>query len=163
MHAFTITLTRAQLRAALIFAADKDIRYYLNAVCLEVGECGDCRLISTDGHRLAVLAVGDHPSAAPGEYLIPRDVIKAIKRAGRSTSKTVELDITHNKTEDGNTGGRVMVRSADDIIAGGALVDGKFPDWQRVAPQPSQMSGEPAAFNAFYLGDIGEARVERSS
>lgn len=66
MNTFTITITRAQLRAALIFAADKDIRYYLNAVLLEVGECGDCRLVAADGHRIAVLSAGDHPHAVPG-------------------------------------------------------------------------------------------------
>lgn len=160
MSKFTITITRAQLRAALIFAADKDIRYYLNAVLLEVGECGDCRLVATDGHRLAVLAVGDQPGALAGEYLIPREVIKPIKRAGRLTPATVDIEIEPARSADGNTGGRVLVRCGDDIIAGGALVDGKFPDWQRVIPEPSRMSGEPAAYNAFYLGDIGAALVE---
>lgn len=43
---FSIDVTRAQLRAALIFAGDRDIRYYLNGVCLHVGECGDARLES---------------------------------------------------------------------------------------------------------------------
>lgn len=151
MAQFTITLTRAQLRAALIFAADKDIRYYINGVLLQVGECGDCRLIATDGHRLAVLDVGDHPGATPGEYIMPRDALKAVKRATRNGSKTVDLQID---------GGRVMITDGGDIIAGGLLIDGKFPDWQRVCPEPSRMSGELGTFNAFYLADIGAALVE---
>lgn len=151
MTQFAITLTRAQLRAALIFAADKDVRYYLNGVCLEVGECGDARLVATDGHRLAVLAVGDHPAAVPGEYLIPRDVLKPIKRASRTTGADVSIMID---------GGRVMVAAGTEIIAGGLLIDGKFPDWQRVCPDPERMSGEPGTYNAQYVADIAGALIE---
>lgn len=151
MAQFAITLTRAQLRAALIFAAEKDVRYYLNGICLEVGECGDARLVATDGHRLAVLAIGDHPDAVPGEYLIPRDVLKPVKRASRATGADVSLQID---------GGRVVVASGADIIAGGLLIDGKFPDWQRVCPDPETMSGEPGCYNAAYLADIRAALIE---
>lgn len=159
MAQFTITLTRAQLRSALIFAAEKDIRYYLNGVLLQVGECGDCRLVATDGHRLAVLAVGDHPGATPGEYIIPREAIKPVKRASRTNGQSVQVDICI-PAENGDTRGTALIKSGADIIAGGALIPGKFPDWQRVCPEPSRMSGEPGTFNAFYLGDIGAALVE---
>lgn len=153
MAQFTITLTRTrtQLRAALIFAADKDIRYYLNGVMLQVGECGDCRLVATDGHRLAVLAVGDHPGATPGEYIIPRDALKAVKRASRANSAAVAVQID---------GGRVMIADGADIIAGGLLIDGTFPDWQRVCPDPDTMSGERGEYRAEYLADIGRALAE---
>lgn len=151
MAQFAITLTRAQVRAALIFAADGDIRHYLNGVCLEVGECGDTRLIATCGSQLAVLAVGDHPAATPGEYIIPRDVLKAIKRAGRKVPAEISLQID---------GARVIVASGDEILSGGQIIDGKFPDWQRVCPEPERMSGEAGSFDARYLANIRTALLE---
>lgn len=160
MTNFKITLTRAQLRAALIFSADRDIRYYLSGVCLHVGDCGDARLVATDGHRLAVLSVGDHPGAQPGEYIIPREAIKQIKRASRSKPETVDIEIEAQHAPSEVPVGRVLIKSGVDIIADAALIDGKFPDWQRVIPEPSRISGEPATYNAFYLGDIAAALVE---
>lgn len=148
---FTVTLTRAQLRAALIFAGDKDIRYYLNGVLLQVSEGKDARLVATDGHRCAVVTVGDHAAAVPGDYILPRDALKAIKRATRNTGDTVDLTIE---------GGRVVISAGADIISGGALIDGKFPDYQRIIPDPARMSGEVGSFRAEYLADIGRAAQE---
>lgn len=150
---FSIEVTRAQLRAALIFAGDRDIRYYLNGVCLHVGECGDARLVATDGHRLAIVKLCDQSSATPGEYLITRDVLKTIKKAGRLDKIPLLLSI------DGDT--FQIVDQADRAILGGArLIDGKFPDFQRVIPDPSTMDGAPGTFNAAFLADIQKALIE---
>lgn len=148
---FNIMIERARLRAALIFAAHKDIRYYLNGVLLEIDEARSARLVSTDGHRLAVVVLADQADAMPGQYLIPRDVIKPIKRASRTTGAWVSLSID---------GDRVSVTNGDEIISGGRLIDGKFPDWQRVLPRPETMSGEAGTFNGHYLGDIATAAIE---
>ncbi len=148
---FTVTIKRAQLRAALIFAADKDIRYYLNGIMLEIDEVKSARLVATDGHRLAVVALQDQPGARAGEYLIPRELIKSVKRATRNTSEFIELHID---------GERVTIAEGEAIIAGGKLLDGKFPDWRRVMPDPKTMSGAPGVFKASYLGDIGAAAIE---
>lgn len=150
---FSIEVTRAQLRAALIFAADKDIRYYLNGVCLHVGECGDARLVATDGHRLAIVKLCEQSSAAPGEYLIPRDILKTIKKAGRLDTIPLLLTI------DGD-GFQLEDQAARAIIGGAKLIDGKFPDYQRVIPIPENMDGTPGAFNASYLADIQKALNE---
>ena len=140
---FSIEVTRAQLRAALIFSAVKDIRYYLNCVCLHVGECGDARLVATDGHRLAIVKLCDQSSAAPGEYLIPSDTLKTVKKAGRLDKLPLLLTVD---------GGRFSLADQSDgaILCGSKLIDGKFPDFQRVTPMPENMSGEPGAFNAAY-------------
>lgn len=150
---FSIEVTRAQLRAALIFAADKDIRYYLNSVCLHVGECGDARLVATDGHRLAIVKLCEQSSAAPGEYLIPRDILKTVKKAGRLDTIPLLLTI------DGD-GFQLEDQAARAIIGGAKLIDGKFPDYQRVIPIPENMDGTPGTFNASYLADIQKALME---
>jgi len=149
---FTIETDRNKLRAALIFAADKDIRFYLNSVCLHVDECGGARLVATDGHRLAIITLGDYPAAAPGEYLIPRDAIKAIKKASGRSFNGVNVEIDAD---------RFTLSAYDEIIGGGKLIDGKFPDFQRVTPaNVDDWSGQAATFNADYLHDIKRALIE---
>lgn len=150
---FSIEVTRAQLRAVLIFAAEKDIRYYLNGVCLHVGECGDARLVATDGHRLAIVKLCNKSSATPGEYLIPRAVLKTVKKAGRLDKLPLLLTIAGD--------GFQLVDQYDDSILGGAkLIDGRFPDYQRIIPIPENMDGTPGTFNASYLADIQRALIE---
>lgn len=149
---FTIETERNKLRAALIFAADKDIRFYLNSVCLHVDECGGARLVSTDGHRLAIITLGDYPAAAPGEYLIPRDSIKSIKKASGRSFNGVNIEIDAD---------RFTLTAYDEILGGGKLIDGKFPDFQRVTPASvDDWSGQAATFNADYVHDIKRALVE---
>lgn len=147
---FSIDITRANLRAALIFAAKGDIRYYLNSVCLHVGECGDARLIGCDGHRLGLVHLCDASGAAPGEYIIPREAVENIKKAVRGfDGLTLAIDGEAFTISD-NYGGA--------IIAGGKLVDGKYPDWQRVMPQT--FSGEAGNYNPQYLFDVSKAVKE---
>ena len=150
---FSIEVTRAQLRAALIFSAVKDIRYYLNCVCLHVGECGDARLVATDGHRLAIVKLCDQSNAAPGEYLIPGDMLKTIKKAGRLDKLPLLLTVD---------GERFNLADQYDgaILCGSKLIDGKFPDYQRIIPIPENMDGTPGTFNASYLADIQKALIE---
>jgi len=150
---FSIELTRSALRAALIFAAKNDIRYYLNCVCLHVGECGDARLVATDGHRLAIVKLCDQSSAAPGEYLIPGDMLKTIKKAGRLDKLPLLLTVD---------GERFSLADQYDgaILCGSKLIDGKFPDYQRIIPIPENMDGTPGTFNASYLADIQKALIE---
>jgi len=150
---FTIEIKRAQFRAALIFAADKDIRHYLNSVCLHVGECGDARLVATDGHRLAVVQVCSESAAAPGEYLIPRDALKAIKKAGRYDAPGLLLNITGDRFT-------LVDPIGGAIVGGDKLIDGRFPDWRRVIPDPAVMSGAAGCYQASYLADIQKAMVE---
>lgn len=150
---FTIEVTRAQIRAALIFSADKDIRYYLNGIMLHVGECGDARLVATDGHRLAVVKICDESSATPGEYIIPNEPLKAVKKASRSSSQDLFLTIEGDNF-------RLVDIPENAILCGAHLIDGKFPDYQRVVPMPENMSGAPGTYNPAYLADIQKALIE---
>ena len=53
MNKSTITLSSDKLLAALLFAGDNDVRYYLNGVQVEATE-SQTRLHSTDGHTGSV-------------------------------------------------------------------------------------------------------------
>ena len=89
-----IKITHETLKALLIIAAKDDIRYYLKSVCVDVTDKGTA-LVACDGHRLLAVPADDVTDAMPGEYIIPRESIAAIKpcKAGRVTLP-LELTIT---------------------------------------------------------------------
>jgi DNA polymerase III subunit beta len=123
----TLTLPQKALKDALRLVqfamAVQDIRYYLNGVLFSVD--GDTlRVVATDGHRLsfASRALGsDHGSV---EAILPRKtVIELIKLLGDG-DEPVSLAIGSNQVR----------FSFGDIEIVSKIVEGKFPDYQKVIP-----------------------------
>ena len=120
-----ITLKTSVLRAALICAAKKDLRYYLQGVCVSINHPSVAMVYGTDGH---VMFAGQCPIqlvyGAPKNYgdqiIIPSDTIKAIdKRA-----EFIDLE-----TIDGG--------AKDYYLLGNArfqAIDARYPDISRVVP-----------------------------
>lgn len=143
-----ITIDHSALRALLICAAKQDLRYYLKGVCVDARANGDVVLVATDGHRMLAYPVAADAieALAPGEYIIPREALEAVKpcKAGRTTLPiTIEIDVAR-RLENKITGATSTVTP---------LIDGKYPDWRRVIPK--SVSNEPAQFQADYIGDFG--------
>ena len=123
----TLTLPQKALKDALRLVqfamAVQDIRYYLNGVLFSV-DGGTLRVVATDGHRLsyASRALGsDHGSV---EAILPRKtVIELIKLLGDG-DEPVSLAIGSNQVR----------FSFGDIEIVSKIVEGKFPDYQKVIP-----------------------------
>jgi DNA polymerase-3 subunit beta len=123
----TLTLPQKALKDALRLVqfamAVQDIRYYLNGVLFSV-DGGTLRVVATDGHRLsfASRALGsDHGSV---EAILPRKtVIELIKLLGEG-DEPVSLAIGSNQVR----------FSFGDIEIVSKIVEGKFPDYQKVIP-----------------------------
>ena len=145
-----IEVSRAQLRASLIFASERNVRYYLIGVCLDVGAYGDARLVASDGHAMAVVKLCDQSDAVPGKYILPYDLLKNIKKASRYDTPLI-------LTIDGN---QFRLNDGDSIQCGGNLVDAKFPAWEKVVHVPEIESITPGAFEATYLANIQKALKE---
>lgn len=132
------TIRTNELKALLICAGKKDIRYYLNGVYFESSPHG-LVAVATDGHRLLAVNI---PIKHNNEVkaIIPRALIEiAVK------TKMTEIDITLD-------GEHVTLASAGQSTSG-ALCEGKFPDYKRVIPEKA--SGERIAdFNNEYLVDF---------
>jgi len=119
-----ITLKTSVLRAALICAAKKDLRYYLQGVCVSINHPQIAMVYGTDGH---ILFAGQCPIDvidAPAEYgfqiIIPSDTIKAIDK------KAEFIDL---ETIDGG--------AKDYYLLGNArfqAIDARYPDISRVVP-----------------------------
>lgn len=111
----------AQVQYAM---AVQDIRFYLNGMLLSLKD-GRLTVAATDGHRLAVDAIDLEAFAGSGmEVILPRKaVLELIKLLSDGTDE-VTLQISQNQ---------VVARTANFELRS-KVVDGKFPDWQRVIP-----------------------------
>ena len=107
--------------------AHQDIRYYLNGLLLELSSSG-VRAVATDGHRMA-LAEMEWSSGVtePVQVIVPRKGVAEISRLLAEAGGEVELHVgqTHLKLQ---TPERTITTK---------LIDGKFPDYQRVIPAKS--------------------------
>lgn len=157
-----ITVDHSIVKALLICAAKMDVRYYLKGVCVDARANGDVVLVATDGHRLLAypVAVAAIEALAPGQYIIPREALEAVKpcKAGRVTLPlTIDIVTAPDQPDPERAG--VTIKGKTSITVTGATsavtapIDGKYPDWRRVLPKT--VSGEPARYQAEYIGDFG--------
>jgi DNA polymerase-3 subunit beta len=146
-------IRRDYIRAALLCAAAKDVRYYLNGLCIELLK-DRVNVVSTDGHRLLVCR-DMHPDnpVYPGsdvQIIVPTELLKGVKAKG---SLHIEIDYDDETKA-------VTVRDGVMSIVGQA-VDGRYPDWRRVVPE--SVTGQPSQLNPAYVGDMGKVSKELGS
>lgn len=124
-----LTLPQAALRHLIeqtgFSMAQQDVRYYLNGMLLEVRE-GSLRAVSTDGHRLATaVSTVEVDRELQHQIIVPRKGILELARLLQGGENPVRLVIGANHIR-ANVG---------DFTFTSKLVDGKFPDYQRVIPR----------------------------
>jgi len=128
----TVTLpqkTFKHLLAMVHFAmAQQDIRYYLNGMLLVV-DGKKVMAVATDGHRLAYCGVElENEAAGMGsrqEVIIPRKTILELQRLLEDTDDPVQVQLAANQVK--------FTFANVELIS--KLVEGKFPDFQRVIPK----------------------------
>ncbi len=111
--------------------AQQDIRYYLNGLLLVV-DGKQVIAVATDGHRLAYCAVesegvANGAGAAPverQEVIVPRKSILELQRLLDDSDEPVTIDLAGNQVR--------FTFGAIELVS--KLVEGKFPDYQRVIP-----------------------------
>lgn len=107
--------------------AHQDIRYYLNGLLVEFSENG-VRAVATDGHRMALADMEWSTGLKDSQQVIvPRKGVGEIVRLLAEAAGEVELQVGP---------AHLKVRSAERTITT-KLIDGKFPDYQRVIPAQS--------------------------
>lgn len=103
--------------------AAQDVRYYLNGLLLLV-EGTELRAVATDGHRLAFASVGIEAELPRQEMILPRKTVLELNRLLVDTDDALNITLTANQ-----------VRFAfGNIVLVSKLIDGKFPDYERVVP-----------------------------
>lgn len=105
--------------------AQQDVRYYLNGLLLETGP-GRLRAVATDGHRLALCdAEAGIKNEAPHQVIVPRKGVLELARLMSDENANVRVSLGAN-----------YIRATDSHFTfTSKLVDGKFPDYDRVLPR----------------------------
>lgn len=104
--------------------AQQDIRYYLNGVLMVV-EAEYMKLIATDGHRLAYISTKLDKQYAKREAIIPRKTVNELIKLLQDSDSGIILDIGENQIK----------ATFSDIVLVSKVIDGKFPDYERVVPK----------------------------
>ncbi|MDQ7988823.1 MAG: DNA polymerase III subunit beta [Candidatus Dactylopiibacterium sp.] len=115
---------RRQLAQVAYAMAAQDIRYYLNGLLMQVLGT-ELRMVATDGHRLALSSNTLSEEFARTEVILPRKTVLELTRQLGDTEDPVEIVITGNQA--------CFRFGPIELIT--KLIDGKFPDYERVIPQ----------------------------
>ncbi|WP_416759934.1 DNA polymerase III subunit beta [Roseateles sp. So40a] len=107
-----------------------DIRYYLNGI-LFVAEGKMLTLVATDGHRLALAQAETDTEMPKQEVILPRKTVLELMRLlkdggkGDDESAPIEMRFAGNQAKFSFSGMEFVTK----------LVEGKFPDYNRVIPK----------------------------
>jgi DNA polymerase-3 subunit beta len=105
-----------------------DIRYYLNGI-LFVAEGSSLTLVATDGHRLALAQAQLESDIPKQEVILPRKTVLELQRLLRDDKEEaeapIEMRFAGNQAKFAFSGMEFVTK----------LVEGKFPDYNRVIPK----------------------------
>ena len=101
-----------------------DIRYYLNGI-LFVAEGQSLTLVATDGHRLALARATLETDCPKQEVILPRKTVLELQRLLKDDENPIEMRFAGNQARFDFSGLEFVTK----------LVEGKFPDYQRVIPK----------------------------
>ncbi len=132
----SLQLSQVDLRTLLekthFAMAQQDVRYYLNGLLLETGK-KVVRAVATDGHRLALCELATESAKGNGkatkgdahQVIIPRKGVQELQRLLTGDGAvTLAIGTNHVRATIG------------DIRFTSKLIDGRFPDYERVIPKP---------------------------
>ncbi len=128
-----LTLPAAELRALIdrtkFAMSTEETRYYLTGIYFHEAEhdgIAVLRAVATDGHRLArfEMPLPEGASGMPG-VIIPRKAVGEVRKLIDEAADTIEITLSESKIR----------FSFDHVVLTSKLIDGTFPDYQRVIPE----------------------------
>ena len=126
--------------------AQQDVRYYLNGMLLETSG-KFLRAVATDGHRLALCeAEIDGASFEEQQVIVPRKGVLELQRLMDGEGElNIELGANHVRIQ------------LQDIRFTSKLIDGRFPEYDRVIPKES--SNELKADKSLFRGALQRTAI----
>ncbi|HSK40982.1 MAG TPA: DNA polymerase III subunit beta, partial [Arenibaculum sp.] len=123
---------RALIDKTRFAISTEETRYYLNGIYLHAArartgeaEVPVLRAVATDGHRLArvEMPLPDGAEAIPG-VIVPRKTVAEVRKLVDEAADRIEVSLSETK-----------IRFAfDSVVVTSKLIDGTFPDYERVIP-----------------------------
>ena len=130
-HNFSLPASdlRALIDRTKFAMSTEETRYYLNGIYVHEADNDGVkvlRAVSTDGHRLArfEMPLPDGATNMPG-VIVPRKTVGEIRKLIEDAADLIQISLSENKIR----------FSFDHVVMTSKLIDGTFPDYQRVIPQ----------------------------
>lgn len=106
----------------------EETRYYLNGIYLHAAETNGVavlRAVATDGHRLArfEMPLPEGAAGMPG-VIVPRKTVVEMRKLIDETDQPIKVSLSDTKIR----------FSFDSTVLASKLIDGTFPDYERVIP-----------------------------
>ncbi|HYD99260.1 MAG TPA: DNA polymerase III subunit beta, partial [Alphaproteobacteria bacterium] len=129
-----LSLQAAELRTIVdrtrFAISTEETRYYLNGIYLHAtpargGEARLLRAVATDGHRLArfEMALPEGAESIPG-VIVPRKTVGEVRKLIEEAGAPIEVALSETQIR----------FTIDHIVLTSKLIDGTFPDYERVIP-----------------------------
>ncbi|MBX9874671.1 MAG: hypothetical protein K2X84_07420 [Beijerinckiaceae bacterium] len=122
-----VTMPVSSLTDLVPFISREETRYYLNGVYLDVG-VETVRTVATNGHTLGVIcdAAERDADGNGGGFIIPRHAVDWLAKNVGAERLAVDLSAAKARFH----GPKFEMTTK--------LIDGKYPDWQRVVPKTEE-------------------------
>ena len=104
--------------------AQQDVRYYLNGMLWEMQD-NNFKVVATDGHRLAMATLENAVHCDARQVILPRKGVIELVRLLQEKNEQIHILV----------GNSHLRATTADFTFSSKLVDGKFPDYQRVLPR----------------------------
>jgi DNA polymerase-3 subunit beta len=135
-HRFTLAAAdlKRLIEKTQFAISTEETRYYLNGIYLHTIDSGGSlviRAVATDGHRLArvELPAPNGSEGMPG-VIIPRKAVAEIVKLVEDGSESITIELSSAKVR----------LTFDGVVLTSKLIDGTFPDYQRVIPAGNDKS-----------------------
>ena len=129
-HGFTLgaETLRGLIDRTRFAMSTEETRYYLNGIYLHTAETEGApvlRIVATDGHRLArvEMPLPEGADGMPG-VIVPRKAVGEVRKLIDESDGDVSISLSDTKIRFG----------FDDVVLTSKLIDGTFPDYDRVIP-----------------------------
>ncbi len=118
------SIFKSILEDTMFAMAQQDVRYYLNGLLLEVSN-NLLRAVATDGHRLALKeTLVELNIGAERQIILPRKGVMELVKTVENNEQEMLVQIANNHIR----------FTMDNVVISSKLIDGKFPDYERVVP-----------------------------
>jgi DNA polymerase III subunit beta len=126
-----ITIGQRQLKDLLkqveFAMAQQDIRYYLNGLLFEVTS-NRLNIVGTDGHRLSFTSTELKQNYAKQDVILPRKTVIELIKLLDDSDEDVQIELASNQVNFSFANLKLISK----------VIDGKFPDYNRVIPTGHQ-------------------------
>ena len=123
-----IVLPQKELKDLLLSVqyamAQQDVRYYLNGVLLII-DGNKLKVVATDGHRLAYNAGAIDGHYEKQEIILPRKAVSELSKLLADSDESIELEFSQQQAKATFSGITLITK----------VIEGKFPDYERVIPK----------------------------